>query len=37
MRTYEFSPLWLTNVFDGLFDFVDTPRHAVSDRGVQND
>jgi hypothetical protein len=37
MRTYEYSPLWLTIDFDGLSDMVDAPHHAVSDRGVQND
>jgi len=36
MRTYQYSPLWLTNFFDGLFDLLDTPRQAVSDGGVQN-
>jgi hypothetical protein len=37
MRIYEFSPLWLTIDLDFLFDPVEIPRHAISDRGACND
>jgi hypothetical protein len=37
MRTTAFSPLRLIIDFDRFFDLVDTPHHAISDRGAKND
>ena len=38
MRTYQYSPLWLSTIdFDGSFDPVEKPHRAVNDRGAQND